>query len=196
MSSIGLSRLACHRYLRPVERHSSILPPPAAGGTLWDDQGSATRLLAYGRQFIFGGLNAFDQANLKSMKMADYFHPNLKWYGPGGIGACMSLSEFEDLHQNPWLNAFPDRKVGDLDNLIAEGEFVAASSLPGVLLTHTGAYLGYTATQKRSGVNGIDFWRYEDGQFTENWVFVDMLHLFNQFGIDLMARVRHMTGDS
>ena len=168
--------------------------PTGADGVMWDDQGDASELLAYGRRFIFGGLNAFDQDNLKSMGMADFFHKNLKWYGPGGIGACLSLQEFEDLHQAPWLRAFPDRKVGDLDNLIAEGDFVGASSLPGVWLTQTGPYLGHAQSGTRAGVNGIDFWRYENGNFTENWVFVDMIHLFQQFGVDLMARVRHMAG--
>jgi predicted ester cyclase len=181
--------------LPPPQGTQFVYPAPTGTiGTLWKDQGDAAEMLAFGRQFIFGGLNAFDQSNLKSMKMADYFHPNLKWYGPGGIGACLSLREFEVLHQHPWLVAFPDRKVGDLDNLIAEGEFVGASSLPGVLLTHTGPYLGHIASGRRAGVNGIDFWRFENGQFTENWVFVDMIHLFDQFGIDLMARTRHMTG--
>ncbi len=187
LEQLGLSPL-------PPPRGAPLVYPAPTGvsGALWDDQGDASDLLAFARQFIFGGLNAFDQSSLKTMKMADYFHPNLKWYGPGGIGACLSLKEFEDLHQRPWLTAFPDRKVGDLDNLIAEGDFVGASSLPGVSLTHTGPYLGHQPTARRAGVNGIDFWRHENGQFTENWVFVDMLHLFDQFGIDLMERVRYM----
>lgn len=41
--------------------------------------------------------------------------PDLQWYGPGGIGACPSFEEFENLHQRPWLVAFPDRQVQDLD---------------------------------------------------------------------------------
>jgi len=28
--------------------------------------------------------------------------------------------------------------------------------------------------------------------FTENWVFVDMVHLFAQMGVNLMAKVRDM----
>jgi hypothetical protein len=44
-------------------------------------------------------------------------------------------------------------------------------------------------------VNGIDFWREENGQFIENWVFVDMIHLFHQMGIDLMERIKHMAGN-
>ncbi len=182
----------------PPSRGAPFVYPAPTGtlGELWEDQGDPSQMLAFARQFIFGGLNAFDQSNLKSMKMADYFHPNLKWYGPGGIGACLSLKEFEELHQKPWLVAFPDRKVGDLDNLIAEGAFVGASSLPGVWLSHTGPYLGHSATQARAGVNGIDFWRFENGQFTENWVFVDMIDLFDQFGINLLDRVHHMVGSN
>ena len=34
---------------------------------------------------------------------------------------------------------------------------------------------------------------HRDGDmFTENWVFVDMLHRFDQMGIDLMAKVHAM----
>ena len=128
----------------PAPRGAPFVYPAPTGdnGVMWEDVGDTGDLLGFGRQFIFGGLNAFDQSDLKSMAMADYFHPNLKWYGPGGIGACLSLTEFEVLHQQPWLVAFPDRKVGDLDNLIAEGNYVGGSSLPGVWLTHTGPYLG------------------------------------------------------
>lgn len=180
----------------------SPLPPPNGASFVWpaptgcdgvlmarQDQALSDDLLVYSRAFIFGGLNAFDKSDLKSMGMARFFHPNVKWYGPGGIGACLSLREFEDWHQKPWLAAFPDRRVGDLDNLIAEGNFVGASSLPGVHATHTGPYLGHAASGRPLAVNGIDFWRRENGMFTENWVFVDMIHLFAQMGIDLMARV-------
>ena len=168
--------------------------PTGCDGVLMAEQDQATSddLLAYSRAFIFGGLNAFDKSDLKSMGMARFFHPNVKWYGPGGIGACLSLREFEDLHQKPWLVAFPDRRVGNLDNLIAEGDFVGASSLPGVHATQTGPYLGCAASGKPLAVNGIDFWRRDGDRFTENWVFVDMLHLFGQIGIDLMAKAHEL----
>ena len=171
--------------------------PTACEGFVSDQEGKkqSKNLLKYARDFIFGGLNGFDKVDLKSMGMADFFHPNLKWYGPGGIGACLSFKEFEDLHQRPWLHAFPDRRVGDLDNLIAEGSFVGASSMPGVSLTHQGPYLGQKPSNNKCTVNGIDFWREDDGKFVENWVFVDMVHLFFQMGVDLLAMVKHDVGD-
>ena len=99
------------------------------------------------------------------------------------------------MHQRPWLHAFPDRRVGDLDNLIAEGSFVGASSMPGVSLTHQGPYLGQKPSNNKCTVNGIDFWREDDGKFVENWVFVDMVNLFYQMGVDLLAMVKHDVGD-
>jgi predicted ester cyclase len=98
------------------------------------------------------------------------------------------LAEFENLHQKHWLHAFPDRAVQDLDCLFAEGAYTGGAGWNGVLATHTGRYLDCPATGKRIGVNGLDFWRREGDRFTENWVFVDMLHLFRQFGVDLLTR--------
>ena len=154
------------------------------------DPAMTQETLDFSRVFIYGGLNKFDKTDLSSMGMARFFHANLKWYGPGGIGGCLSLKEFEDLHQRPWLVAFPDRQVQDLDNLIAEDRMVGASSFPGVLATHTGVYQDTAATGNKIAFNGIDFWLKTEGKFTENWVFVDMIDLFNQFGVDLFARMR------
>jgi hypothetical protein len=189
LEQIGLSPLP-----RPNGAPFVWPAPTGCHGVLMDeeDQAKSDALLAYSRAFIFGGLNAFDKSDLKSMGMARFFHPNVKWYGPGAIGGCLSLREFEEFHQKPWLVAFPDRRVGNLDNLIAEGDFVGASSLPGVHATHTGPYLGHAASGKPIAVNGIDFWRRDGDMFTENWVFVDMLHLFGQMGIDLMAKAHDL----
>ena len=181
----------------------SVLPPPTGVPHVWpaptgydgclmgvQDEAEAARSMALGRGLIFDGLNAFDQSDLSSMGMAGFFHPNIKWYGPGGIGACLSLQEFEDLHQKPWLVAFPDRAVQDLDNLIAEDRLVGGSSLPGVVGHHSGSYQGVAGTGAEVRINGIDFWLRTGDQFVENWVYVDFVHLFAQMGVDLMDQMR------
>ncbi len=149
----------------------------------------STRTLELGQALIYGGLNGFDKDDLSSMGMATYFHPNLKWYGPGGIGTCLSFKEFEQLHQQPWLVAFPDRKVQGLESLFAEGRLLAGSGAAGVRATHSGPYLGEPASGVTLDVSGIDFWLRTGNQFTENWVFVDMIDLFGQMGVDLFARM-------
>ncbi|WP_299732488.1 ester cyclase [uncultured Tateyamaria sp.] len=175
-------RGAAHVYPAPTAYDGVLVGPQ-------DDEAGDTSLVL-GRSLIFGGLNTFDENDLSSMGMARFFHPNIKWYGPGGIGACLSLPEFETLHQRPWLTAFPDRKVMHLESLFAEDRMVAASGPKGVVATHTGPYLGHPASGARIEVSGLDFWLRSGGQFTENWVFVDMIHLFAQMGIDLFARVQ------
>jgi predicted ester cyclase len=178
-----------HPILPQCKGDPSIYPAPSTGdGLLHDalDLEISMGSLQLIRDFLFKGLNLFDKRNLKSMGVSDFFHDSVRWYGPGGIGACLSLKAFEEKHQKPWLIAFPDRRVCDLDSLFAEGNYVASSGWTGVKATHTGPYLGYPASRNNIHFNGIDFWRREDGLFVENWVFVDMIHLFGQMGINLL----------
>ena len=189
---IDLMQQAGFHVLPPSRGVDGLYPPPHANdGILLEVQDELESLysLDHIRRFIFEGLNSFDQSELESMGMADFFHQQVQWYGPGGIGACLSLKEFEDHHQLPWLIAFPDRRVQNLDALIAEGSYSGAPGWSGVIATHSGQYLDSPATGKQVGINGLDWWKREGEMYIENWVFVDMIHLFRQFGIDLFERL-------
>lgn len=189
---IDLMQQAGIQVLPPSLGVDGLYPPPqASDGLLHERQDAAISAgtLAHIRRFIFEGLNSYDQDDVSSMGMADYFHRDVHWYGPGGIGACLSFEEFETFHQIPWLQAFPDRQVQDLDALFAEGPYSGAPGWAGVKATHTGTYKECGATGNRIAFNGLDFWKLENDQYVENWVFVDMIHLFRQFGIDLLGRI-------
>lgn len=192
---IDLMQQAGFKVLPPSRGIDGLYPSPAADdGVMHEepDEAISNHTLQHIRRFIFEGLNAYDQSELQSMGMADFFHPAVKWYGPGGIGACLSLAEFEDNHQKHWLHAFPDRSVQDLDALIADGPYSGGPGWAGVKATHTGQYLDCPATDRPVEFNGLDFWKLEDDLYTENWVFVDMIHLYRQFGIDLFERMRDL----
>ena len=189
---IDLMQQAGFHVLPPSRGQDGFYPPPHANdGILLDaqDEQESAYSLDHIRRFIFDGLNNYDQSELESMGMADFFHPDVQWYGPGGIGACLNLKEFETLHQQPWLHAFPDRAVQNLDALFAEGDYSGAPGWAGVKATHTGQYLDCPATGKQVEINGLDWWKREGEMYIENWVFVDMIHLFRQFGIDLFDRL-------
>ncbi|MEM8978851.1 MAG: hypothetical protein AAGD04_05165 [Pseudomonadota bacterium] len=177
----------------PYQGAAHVWPVPTAfdGVVQGAVEAETAQTLALGRALLFEGLNVFDEAKLESMGIARFFHPNIKWYGPGGIGACLSLQEFEDFHQGPWLKSFPNRKVQDLASLFAEGRLLAASGTAGVKGFHTGApFRGSNAAQGQEvNFSGIDFWLRTGDVFTENWVFVDFIKLFRDLGIDLMDRV-------
>jgi predicted ester cyclase len=190
---VDLFEQAGIHVLPPSRGKPMLYPPPTAGdGVLAgiSDPAQTRYSLEHIRRFIFDGLNSYDQSELRSMGMKDYFAPDVRWYGPGGIGACLRFSEFEELHQRPWLVAFPDRRVQDLTALFAEGNYTGAPGWAGVVATHAGPYLDCPPSGKRVEINGLDWWKREGEQYIENWVFVDMIHLFRQFGVDLMARMR------
>lgn len=179
--------------LPPDRGAIGLWPPPRAGNGILltaQDEQETQQSLQLIRAMIYEGLNKFDESELESMGMAQFFHPQLQWYGPSGIGGCRSLKEFEDFHQKHWLHAFPDRQVQDLDSLFVEGRYMGASSFPGVLATHTGQYLDCPATGNQISFNGIDIWVREGDMLVENWVFVDLIDVFLQFGIDLFDRMR------
>ena len=183
------------RVLPPSLGVPGVWPAPTAFDGLPQgapDPAETAATLSLGRGLLFGGLNVFDETELASMGMARFFHPNLKWYGPGGIGGCLSLKEFEDLHQRPWLESFPDRKVQNLPSLFAEGRLLAASGPAGVKGSHGGKPFRGSGPGAGQPVDfcGLDFWLRTGDRFTENWVFVDFVHLFEQLGVDLMARMR------
>ena len=189
---IDLMQQAGFQVLPPNRGVDGVYPPPRArDGILLEaqDEQTSAHTLEHIRRFIFDALNSYDQSALKSMGIADFFHCNVQWYGPGGVGACRSLQEFEENHQRHWLRAYPDRQVQDLDALIAEGNYSGAPGWAGVKATHTGDYLDASATNEAVEFNGLDFWKLENDRYIENWVFVDMIHLFRQFGIDLFARL-------
>ena len=189
---IDLLQQAGQHVLPPSRGLDGLYPPPQAndGILLREQDGQITaHTLEHIRRFVFDALNSYDQSALESMGIAGYFHPDIRWYGPGGIGACLGLTAFEQQHQRHWLHAFPDRQVQDLNALIAEGSYSGGPGWAGVKATHAGQYLDAEASNRPVVINGLDFWKLENDRYIENWVFVDMVHLFRQFGTDLLDRL-------
>ncbi len=103
----------------------------------------------------------------------------------GAEGGRSSGRDPQRVFRQPLLRA-----VQDLDALFAEGNYSGAPGWAGVKATHTGEYLEYAATGNKLEINGLDFWKREGEVYIENWVFVDMIHLFRQFGVDLFEQLR------
>jgi len=183
----------------------SVLPPSLGVPSVWPaptafdgvgigqtDPDETSKTLKLGRDLLFSGLDTFDESDLSSMGIARYFHPNIKWYGPGGIGACLSLDEFETRHQGLWLYAFTDRKVQDIASLFVEGRLLGASGPAGVKGKHSGKPFRDSGPDQGQPIDfcGLDFWLYTGDVFIENRVSVDFIHLFDHMGIDPMGRMK------
>jgi hypothetical protein len=60
---------------------------------------------------IVEGLMSYDQVDHASIGMERYWHQDMMWYGPAGIGTTRGLKGFLTYHQHPWQEAYPDYVV-------------------------------------------------------------------------------------
>ena len=138
---------------------------------------------------MIAGLMSYDGRTLPSMGMTRFWHPQMMWYGPAGIGSSRRLKGFEDVHQRAFLTAFPDRVGGDHKARIGDGAYVGSTGWPSVRATHLGPWLGVPPTGRRISMRVMDFWRREGDLLRENWVFIDQLDLLLQMDFDVMAKI-------
>jgi predicted ester cyclase len=141
---------------------------------------------------MLAALGNFSTGGVEAMRLADYWHPRFNWYGPSGIGSSRGAAGFRNWHQIPFLNAMPDR-VGSLGkgNLLGDGEYVGFTAWPGMHMTISGdGWLGIAPSNQRITMRSLDFWRCENGLIRENWVLVDLLDVYRQIGVDVLARMR------
>lgn len=143
---------------------------------------------------MIAGLMSYDGKSLSSMGMRRFWTPQFHWYGPGGIGSARGHADYERAHQGPFLKAFPDRIGGNHKCRIGEGTYVASTGWPSINATHLGDdWIGVPATGKRITQRIMDYWRREGDWLVENWVFIDMIDLLGQFGIDLLPNFERPT---
>ena len=131
-----------------------------------------------------------------AMRLGDYWHPSCSWYGPSGIGTARGIEGFRRHHQIPFLDSMPDRR-GDPagGHLFGEGGYVGFTAWPGMSMTLTGGgWLGLPGAGQALTMRSLDFWRVQDGLIRENWVLVDLLDVCAQLGVDVLARMRELTG--
>ena len=174
--------------LRPQLGESWSPAPATQDGIMLDGQnaGESDKSLKLVEAMI-AGLMSYDGQSLASMGMRRFWTPQFGWYGPGGIGSARGHADYERAHQGPFLKTFPDRIGGNHKCRIGEGHYVASTGWPSINATHTGdGWIGIPATGKRITQRIMDYWRREDEMLVENWVFIDMINLLGQFGIDLL----------
>jgi predicted ester cyclase len=144
---------------------------------------------------MIAGLMRYDGKNLPSMRMIDFWTDSFWWFGPAAIGSFCGHSDYERGHQGPFLAAFPDRVGGNHRCRISQGAYVASSGWPSIRATHSGGdWLGLAPTGKPVTMRVMDFWRRECDRLAENWVFVDVIDVLRQLGVDVFARMGALRG--
>lgn len=137
-------------------------------------------------------LGKFASGGVEAMALEDYWHDKCSWYGPSGIGSARTLKGFRNWHQIPFLNGLPDR-VGDphAGHAFADDNYVGFTAWPGMHMTVSGSgWLGIAPGNQKITMRSLDFWRIEGELIRENWVLIDLLSVYDQLGVDVLARMR------
>ncbi|QBY04201.1 polyketide cyclase [Thalassotalea sp. HSM 43] len=139
-------------------------------------------------------LGNYASQGVAGMQLEKYWHPRSSWYGPSGIGTGRGIEGFRNWHQIPFLNGLPNR-VGDASKgyLFADDHYVGFTAWPGMHMTVSGdGWLGIAPANQNITMRSLDFWRCENGLIRENWVLIDLLHVYKQLNVDVLARMQEI----
>ncbi len=105
--------------------------PPTHDGALPGDGDGLASL--HPIEAMLADLHVFDPGTFSSEDQTGrtgYWHPDMLWYGPGGIGSNYRWAGFVKDHRASFLRAFPHRKGGNHYLRIGDGNYPAVSGWP------------------------------------------------------------------
>ena len=143
------------------------------------------------------GLRKYDGKSLKSMEMQRFWNnEKMNWVGPWSIGHLISLKEFEDLHQIPFLKCIPKRNGANGKNkvIFSDGNFAASMGYPSMTGGQEGEYFGFPPSGRELSPFVMDFWNCEDRLLVDNWVQIDMLQLWSNINSEFREYMNNFFG--
>jgi len=113
-----------------------------------------------------------------------WWHNDLTFYGPGGIGMAVGANQYAEYVLQPYHDAFTNRS-SDTHMIFCEGNYCA--SFVTLWGDHVGTYVGQIASNKRIGLRVALHWRIVEEKIQEGWAIVDFPGFFTQLGKDFFA---------
>mmetsp|Transcript_15276 Transcript_15276/g.48126 ORF Transcript_15276/g.48126 Transcript_15276/m.48126 type:complete len:202 (-) Transcript_15276:181-786(-) len=113
-----------------------------------------------------------------------WWHPDLTFYGPRGVGLARGFAQFRQSVLRPFRAAFANRTL-ELEILTCEGNYCAAMGR--IRGRHAGPWLGLPASGRQVAVTFGMHWRVSEGKAKEGWAIFDVPGLFRQLGLDFFA---------
>ena len=190
---IALAAQSGFDLLPPVPARNQLPPGPANASTIHFgpiDEAESSETLQLVEDML-GGCNRLDGSNLESMGMAAYWHDDMRWYGPWGVGSTHGFQEFQDWAQGPSVASFPNRRGGFHQARFADGLAACFTGWPSLQGTFDGAaFRGIEPTGAPIGQNIMDFYVRRGDRLHENWVLIDLVDFAAQCGVDLLEPLR------
>ncbi|MEM6729789.1 MAG: ester cyclase [Pseudomonadota bacterium] len=121
--------------------------------------------------------------------MARFWHPDMNWFGPTGIGTSLGFPGYRRGHTGPFEEKLDTTDIVDWEIATAQGRFSAVMWWPCLRMRNIGGYMGAPVSDKLADMRVIDLYRRDGDKLAENWIFIDMLHFLAGQGIDLLANI-------
>ena len=122
----------------------------------------------------------------------NYWHPNMMWYGPSGVGTARGLSGFVDHHQLPFRLTFKERDYNTIGHYvrIGDGNFSMTGGWHSIKSKYGSKdWLGFEPKDVMVEMRVMDFYLQHEGLIRENWVPIDIAHILKQIGIDIFELI-------
>ena len=121
--------------------------------------------------------------------MARYWHPDMNWFGPTGIGTCYGFDGYRAGHTGPFEERLEFVDYIPEEFATAEGHVAAFLWRPCLKMRNLGGYMGMPASDVAAEMRVVDLYRREGDRLAENWIFIDMLHFLKEQGVDVLADI-------
>ncbi len=123
--------------------------------------------------------------------LAKFWHDDMCWFGPAGIGASAWHSGYQRGHSKPFEDGLELVRHNGHQCRLGEGNFGGFFGYPSLTMRSTGGFLGLTASSAEADMRIVDMYRRDGEKLAENWIFIDILHFLKMQGVDILARLHH-----
>lgn len=129
-------------------------------------------------------------------ELARTWHDDMLWWGPAGIGATYTIERYAKQHSAPFRAAFKDRSKTQHICRFGEGAFGGFFGWPNFSVIHTGGFMGMPGSDATASMRVVDIYRRRGDKLIENWIFIDLLHFWDQLGLDVLGRTTGVTTET
>jgi len=121
--------------------------------------------------------------------MERFWHIDMNWFGPTGIGASLGFPGYRRGHTGPFEEYLETTEIHDWELAVSEGHFSAVMWWPCLTMRNKAGFMGVKPNNELAEMRVIDFYRRDDNKLAENWIFIDILHFLKQQGVDLLKEI-------
>ena len=163
--------------------------PMTHGGVMFARQDPATgaKTLALINAMI-SDLGQWDSGLSLEDELRRTWAEDMIWWGPEGVGATYTIPRYARQHSAVFRATLTDRSKTKHIARIAEGHFGGFFGWPNFTARPSGGFMGMPATDKLSEFRVIDIYRRDGDKLAENWIFIDLLHVWLMQGVDILSR--------